>query len=251
MTTGAIVIRQPFGGMRKSAIGSGKKAGGFNYVSQFMNIEIDESAVKNESVVNTVISKIIPEKTLFTEEVTKASEYASHFAYWHENEFLQEHDYAQIRGESNVVKYLPVKSVLLVLNENDDMSEILATIMAIKMVGAQLHISIPKESKRAAFLRLENPKNVILDAEDTVRRDDETSLVKFMPEVERIRYLKPENVSNDIYEKVAPKALYIASSAFVPNGRIELMHYFIEQSISDSYHRYGNLGLTGLKAKGA
>ena len=37
-TTGAIVLRQPFGGMRKSAIGSGKKAGGFNYVSQFMKI---------------------------------------------------------------------------------------------------------------------------------------------------------------------------------------------------------------------
>jgi RHH-type proline utilization regulon transcriptional repressor/proline dehydrogenase/delta 1-pyrroline-5-carboxylate dehydrogenase len=50
-----------------------------------------------------------------------------------------------------------------------------------------------------------------------------------------------------VHEKVAPKALHIASEAFVPNGRIELMHYFIEQSISDSYHRYGNLGLQGLE----
>jgi RHH-type transcriptional regulator, proline utilization regulon repressor / proline dehydrogenase / delta 1-pyrroline-5-carboxylate dehydrogenase len=24
------------------------------------------------------------------------------------------------------------------------------------------------------------------------------------------------------------------------------MHYFIEQSISNSYHRYGNLGIEGL-----
>jgi RHH-type proline utilization regulon transcriptional repressor/proline dehydrogenase/delta 1-pyrroline-5-carboxylate dehydrogenase len=25
-------------------------------------------------------------------------------------------------------------------------------------------------------------------------------------------------------------------------GRIELLHYFQQQSICDSYHRYGNLG---------
>jgi RHH-type proline utilization regulon transcriptional repressor/proline dehydrogenase/delta 1-pyrroline-5-carboxylate dehydrogenase len=247
MTTGAIVIRQPFGGMRKSAIGSGKKAGGFNYVSQFMNIEVDESAVKSESAVAAVTAKIIADKSVYTEEIEKVSEYASHFAYWHEKEFLQEHDYAKIRGESNVVKYLPVKSVLLVLNEEDSIIEILATIMAVKMAGAQLHISLPKESKRAEFLWLENPKNLVLDEKDTIRRDDEASLVAFMPEVERIRYLRSENVSKSLYEKVASRALYIASEAFVPNGRIELMHYFIEQSISDSYHRYGNLGLQGLE----
>jgi hypothetical protein len=25
------------------------------------------------------------------------------------------------------------------------------------------------------------------------------------------------------------------------------MHYFIEQSVTNSYHRYGNLGMRGLK----
>ncbi len=36
-TTGAVVLRQPFGGMGKSALGAGIKAGGPNYISQFMN----------------------------------------------------------------------------------------------------------------------------------------------------------------------------------------------------------------------
>ena len=35
-TTGAIVLRQPFGGMGKSAFGPGIKAGGPNYVAQLM-----------------------------------------------------------------------------------------------------------------------------------------------------------------------------------------------------------------------
>ena len=37
VTTGAIVLRQPFGGMGKSGFGPGMKAGGPNYVAQFMD----------------------------------------------------------------------------------------------------------------------------------------------------------------------------------------------------------------------
>ena len=37
--TGAIVQRQPFGGMKRSAFGGGIKAGGDNYVSCFVNFE--------------------------------------------------------------------------------------------------------------------------------------------------------------------------------------------------------------------
>ena len=39
VTTGAIVLRQPFGGMGKSAFGPGIKAGGPNYVAQLMDFE--------------------------------------------------------------------------------------------------------------------------------------------------------------------------------------------------------------------
>jgi RHH-type proline utilization regulon transcriptional repressor/proline dehydrogenase/delta 1-pyrroline-5-carboxylate dehydrogenase len=39
VTTGAVVLRQPFGGMGKSAFGPGIKAGGPNYVAQFMRFK--------------------------------------------------------------------------------------------------------------------------------------------------------------------------------------------------------------------
>ena len=47
-TTGAVTLRQPFGGMGKSAVGPGIKAGGPNYVTQFINI-IEHRSATDES----------------------------------------------------------------------------------------------------------------------------------------------------------------------------------------------------------
>jgi hypothetical protein len=43
--------------------------------------------------------------------------------------------YSYIRGESNVIRYIPVQSVLLRVEENDSLDEILTSIMAIKMIS--------------------------------------------------------------------------------------------------------------------
>ena len=47
-TTGAIVLRQPFGGMGKSAFGPGVKAGGPNYVAPLMRFESEERGARSE-----------------------------------------------------------------------------------------------------------------------------------------------------------------------------------------------------------
>ena len=247
-TTGAIVIRQPFGGMRKSAIGSGKKAGGFNYVSQFMNIDYKETNLYESCSTQFIdqMRSLLTRDTVFNDECELALRHICHFAHWHEVEFLKEHDYAHIRGESNIIRYLPVESVLLRVEENDALDEILTTIMAIKMIGAKLLVSIPKKSRKAEFIWLESKQASFIGKEDSISRDDEDELTLMMPKVQRIRFLHPDNVTQNIYEQVASKAIYIASNPFVSHGRLELMHYFIEQSVSNSYHRYGNLGIQGL-----
>ena len=89
--TGAIVIRQPFGGMRKSAIGSGKKAGGFNYVSQFMNIDYKETNLY-ESCSTQYINQMrsfLTRDTVFNDECEAALRHISNFAHWHEVEFFK------------------------------------------------------------------------------------------------------------------------------------------------------------------
>ena len=252
MTTGAIVTRQPFGGMGKSAIGSGKKAGGFNYISQFMNLSFKgaESFPINAPDYLSRIRSLLPEVTTLQSRLEKVLAISNDFAHWLNFEFSKGHDYCHIRGESNVLRYLAVKSVLFRFAENDVLEEILSSIAAAKMVGARVQISIPKEYNSVALTYLEAQKSVLLDDQDSLVHQDENQLIQTLSSeepAERIRFLSPENVSNSLYEAIADKALYIASAPFIPQGRIELMHYYIEQSISNSYHRYGNLGARGVK----
>ena len=251
-TTGAIVIRQPFGGMRKSAIGSGKKAGGFNYVSQFMNINYKETNLYESCSTQFIdqMRSLLTRDTVFNDECEASLRHICHFAHWHEVEFLKEHDYSHIRGESNIIRYLPVESVLLRVEEKDALDEILTTVMAIKMIGAKIHISIPKKSRKAELIWLESKQASFIGRDDSISRDDEDDLILMMPKVQRVRFLHPDNVTQNIYKRVASKAIYIANNPFVSHGRLELMHYFIEQSISNSYHRYGNLGIQGLTVEG-
>ncbi|QSZ42707.1 aldehyde dehydrogenase family protein [Sulfurimonas aquatica] len=250
-TTGAIVTRQPFGGMRKSAIGSGKKAGGFNYVSQFMHISckdihIDES---NSNQFTDQLESLLTCDTHFNDECQSALRHISHFAYWYDTEFLKEHDYVHIRGESNIIRYLRVPSVLLRVEEDDKLGEVIASIMAIKMIGAKLHISIPSKTQKDELVWLKSKEAEFLDENDSFTRDDEEELIKLIPTVARVRFLNPKNVTQNIYKKISHEAIYIASEPFVSHGRLELMHYFVEQSISNSYHRYGNLGIKSLTMK--
>ncbi|MDT8337831.1 MAG: bifunctional proline dehydrogenase/L-glutamate gamma-semialdehyde dehydrogenase [Sulfurimonas sp.] len=240
-TTGAIVIRQPFGGMGKSAIGSGKKAGGFNYVTQFMNIGADEFAFQETHAFSS--------HGVFANEVSKASEIAKDFLKWHREEFGKEHDYANVRGESNIIRYLGVKSVLLRCQNGDKLHEILASITAVKIAGATLHISLPKKIESDELAWLINNSRDILAKEDLLELQDEGELIESMKKVQRVRFLNPKHVTKNIYDGLKDEAKHIAREPFVSNGRVELLHYFIEQSVTNSYHRYGNLGIRGLEDK--
>lgn len=242
MTTGAIVIRQPFGGMGKSAIGSGKKAGGFNYISQFMKLHFEEES--SENLYADKLRPLLEEENDIAYSLEKTLKLTNDFTYWLQTHFNKEHDYSNIRGESNVIRYIGVKSVLFRFDEDDILYEMLASIAAAKMVGAKVYVSIPNNPKSEGLLYLIEKKSFLLENDDTFALEDEIALEKAMLSVQRIRFLQPPKIA--MCEAVAEYALYIATEPFMEHGRIELMHYFIEQSISDSYHRYGNLGLRGL-----
>lgn len=247
-TTGAIVMRQPFGGMGKSSIGSGRKAGGFNYVSQFMNLSFTGTNTEERHHHPYIdrLRTLLSESSSFISELQSAIATAENFTYWLDREFTQERDVCRIRGESNTVRYRNVKSVLLRFESGDSVDEICASIAAVKMAGAKLSVSLPSDSYSPSLSWLIANVSSLLDREDTFSLEDETRLLKTMEQVERIRYLKPENIAPETYHNSADKALYISAERFIPHGRIELMHYFREQSISNSYHRYGNLGLHAL-----
>ena len=241
MTTGAIVRRQPFGGMRKSSIGSGRKAGGFNYLTQFSNITATPSS-KIERKSNALIEHY--RASLNLDNLESILNTCANFAYWIEREFSREHDYSHIRGESNHIKYLAVKSVLLRVEQSATAEEIICSIFAIRLIGAKLYLSLPSEIKGSAIeILIENQSILLNDAE--LLYENEDALVDSIKACERVRFLTHEPISSNIYKALSSDAIYISNEQFVANGRVEMLHYYIGQSISDSYHRYGNLGEHG------
>ena len=78
-------------------------------------------------------------------------------------------------------------------------------------------------------------------------REDEKQFVTCFENVDKIFYAHETLISPFVYETAAKKAKYIVRNKPLMEGRIELLHYFAEQSISHSYHRYGNLGARGTK----
>jgi RHH-type proline utilization regulon transcriptional repressor/proline dehydrogenase/delta 1-pyrroline-5-carboxylate dehydrogenase len=85
-----------------------------------------------------------------------------------------------------------------------------------------------------------------LTSADSSKNEDKAMRIESIKNVDRVRYLNAKNIEKDIYETAAQDAIHVASETFVGHARVELMHYFLEQSVSDSYHRYGNLGLRAL-----
>ena len=61
-------------------------------------------------------------------------------------------------------------------------------------------------------------------------------------QTDRVRYAAPDRVPLAIRKAAAEALEYIADTPPVSHGRVELLWYFQEQSLSVVYHRYGNLG---------
>ena len=70
--------------------------------------------------------------------------------------------------------------------------------------------------------------------------------VSMLP-IDTILYNAPDTVYDLIFRKAAETGFYIARTFVLSEGRIKLLQYFIEQSISHNYHRYGNFRMRVLK----
>ena len=61
--------------------------------------------------------------------------------------------------------------------------------------------------------------------------------------VARVRYADPDRVPEVIRSAAAEALQYVADAPVSYHGRVELLWYVREQSVSLVYHRYGNLGM--------
>ncbi|EAL4715158.1 1-pyrroline-5-carboxylate dehydrogenase [Campylobacter upsaliensis] len=245
-TTGAIVLRQPFGGVKKSAIGFGRKVGIYNYITQFMDIEAKaDTNLLDSPLANALekLSKASDESTQAT--LANATLMAKSYAYHYKHEFSVARDYVNIRGEDNLFSYTRIKNLAFRVCEQDSLQDILGVIIGCHTLGLSPLVSydstqssIIKELKKIC-------KAVDLGA-DFVEENEEQFIAK-ISKFERIRYHAKADKNSPLYQATAKEAKIIIRDKPLLNGRFELLFYHNEKALSVSYHRYGNLGIRALK----
>lgn len=250
-TTGAVVLRQPFGGTGKSAIGCGIKAGGPNYALQFMNVRdigfpITGAATNKTHLLALMDEWFIALKNKTTDidetEMLKVISAVKNYHYTFDTEFTNEKDYFHLRGQSNILRYRPTGSLLVRLHEEDTLFETLARVAASVVSGCTPVISIPPKLNNdvVSFLNKIDGQKFIGKTEILYQKDQE--VIEMMERVDRIRYAARDRVPTVVAKAAAKRGFYISSSPVVMEGQIELLQYLREQSICYDYHRYGNLG---------
>lgn len=254
-TTGAIVLRQPFGGMGKSALGAGIKAGGPNYVTQFMSLTEKEmpkaGAIRTPHYMMPVLKawrlKISwGQWTSYRKDLEKLDRAVQSYVFQYEQEFAPEKDYFHLRGQDNQVRYLPVKRVLIAVTQDDTLFDVLGRVCASVIAGSDLDIALPEDLDNDVTRFLELPQAAELLRKVPVKRLPVFNPETLLPDYDRIRYAHPSRVPHELMKKAAEIGATIARSPVMMEGRIELLHYVREQSICSNYHRYGNLGERGL-----
>ncbi len=251
-TTGAIVQRQPFGGMGKSAFGPGIKAGGPNYVAQLMDFEEVPHAAPHREIVSPDLRSLLDamaehgelEAVLGGDARARLVAAMRSYDLRYDEEFGPWHDHQRLVGQDNFRRYLPVPELRVRVHPDDSPYEVYARVVAARTVGARVTVSVPPDLEAPALEALDEMTEMIWAASiEFVDETDET-LVEIIRsgQTDRVRYASAERVPVEVRRAGAESYVYIADAPVLAEGRIELLWYVTEQSISEDYHRYGNLG---------
>lgn len=264
-TTGAIVLRQPFGGMGKSAVGPGIKAGGPNYVAPLMRC--DETADTPDPVNRSRDTIDLGDTGLddfceslqagagrlaSEEKLRQIIDAVQSYEYWMAEEFDHVHDHFRLVGEDNFRRYLPIGEIHVRTHPDDSLFELCGRVVAARTAGCRTVVSSQPDAESPLVDLLEQITQDWAGAIEFVEQSD-ADLAQLLREghVLRLRYARAERVSPLMRTAAAVDGQFIADAPVNSHGRLELLWYFQEQSLSHVYHRYGNLGLRSTEERAA
>ena len=243
VTTGAIVLRQPFGGMGKSVFGPGMKAGGPNYVAQFMDFQ--DAPVSAPAKMPTQPTLLALAEGLTQKKPAEAGRIITAILSCEnafQEEFGAEHDHFKLVGQDNVRRYLPVGNVRIRVHADDSAFDVFTRVCAAHVAGCRVTVSAL--AKLTVVSLLEELTEAWAGAVEFVEETD-AQLVQAIRDGQtaRVRFARPEHAPLDVLQAGNAAGGIVISTPVSGEGRLEMLWYFHEQSISTDYHRYGNLGL--------
>lgn len=230
--TGAVVRRQPFGGCKESSFGFGAKAGGPNYVTQLM--------IPSQAVLPQQTSRIPEVLQPLTHYLLKngglgdvwESSLAS-YQFFKETYFDKKHDPSKVLGQDNYLMYRSHPHVLFRIQSQDALKDVLRVIAAAIICKTPLEVSGDPIMPDLMILKLPNVKFIPETEKHLIARLEKNG-------IRRMRLISAP--SEELQNALANNAINVNLAPVLANGRLELLHYLREMSLSFDYHRYGYLG---------
>jgi RHH-type proline utilization regulon transcriptional repressor/proline dehydrogenase/delta 1-pyrroline-5-carboxylate dehydrogenase len=248
-TTGAVVGRQPFGGMGKSGFGPGMKAGGPNYLASLLRFEEGEAGARparggiRTRIRDEGVAELLGRGGLATLAGETGAAWlrgaAESFQRAWDEEFCRIHDTFRILGQDNFRRYLPFPWVGIRVHPRDSAVEILARVVAARITGARVVVSASAPTDVVAWLEAATAD---WGAAAEFVTESDAALARRLEAGDRWRFADRDRVPMRVRREAAERFATVVDEPVLGEGRLELLWYLREQSVSHDYHRYGNLG---------
>lgn len=258
--TGAIVQRQPFGGWKRSSVGAGAKAGGPNYLVGLGRWRPTSGAPASTTLhlrgLDTRIAALIEaaQPSLDYEAFEWLRRGALSDAIAWDREFGQVKDVSGLGVERNLFRYRPIPSVALRATADASWQAVLRVVVAGIRAGSALTLSAPV-GLPAAVRRVLAEEDVAVFVETDeqwlqriVADEDLISAVADAdpaPRPSRVRLIGSTDAVAALHATVARAVggdpdLAIYDNEVTTAGRLELLPFLHEQSVTITAHRFGN-----------
>lgn len=225
--TGAIVRRQPFGGWKRSSVGPTAKAGGPNYVMTLGTWRQIADPQESEALDPKILELIESWRAELDEaSLAAVTAAARSFARWWRDEFSIGHDPSGLRSESNNFRYRPFDDVVILrVAQGVTMLDVAVAVIASVVTGVPLCFST------AIPFMLHPNVDVVVESDEALTSRLSSAVIS--------RLRAPGNTSMAIAAAAHAAGIVVDSAPVVRNGRVELIHWVREQSVTECQHRYG------------
>ncbi|GAA2977054.1 hypothetical protein GCM10010460_10160 [Microbacterium terrae] len=251
--TGAIVQRQPFGGWKRSSVGAGAKAGGPNYLVGLGSWRASAGGQSSSTTLHLrgldsriagVIEAAQPSLDYEAFEWLRRGALSDAIAW--DREFGQVRDVSALGVERNLFRYRPVGEVAVRATADASWQALLRVIVAGVRAGAVLTVSAPvglPAGVRRALTEQDVPVFVESDAQWIERM--QLPAADGSDRSARARLVGSRSSVAQLHRALAAATggdpdLAVYDADVTTAGRLELLPFLREQSITITAHRFGN-----------
>ena len=148
--------------------------------------------------------------------------------------FSQEIDYQKIPGQSNVTRFLRLPNIAIRAHKTCSVKDLILASLAAKLCVNEVNLSVDNESVIAEIEKI-SPA-VLWRVKVVVQKNEE-----FAQQIEKFKRVRiiGKNALDLFKQQAALSGMAVIGEDLIYEGRVELLHYLQEQSVSNNYHRFG------------